>query len=138
MRIINARTLTPQVNHWLATSRQPRVLHIFDHACNLINEHREILSVVTPRIGEGPFNLVVDEFPFSNDLDVESLVSIVDGFLWVGVLRINCTNVKLWHPRPDWESLHARKNDILRLLTQLHISSDLKTPTTAHLSQASA
>jgi hypothetical protein len=137
MRIINARTLAPQVNHWLATSRQPRVLHIFDHACNLTNEHREILSVVTPHIGEGPFNLVVDEFPFSNDLDIESLVSIVDGFLWVGVLRINSTNAKLWHPRPDWESLHARKNDILRSLTQLHISSDLKTPTTAHLSQAS-
>ncbi|HEX5810335.1 MAG TPA: DUF2877 domain-containing protein [Anaerolineales bacterium] len=136
MRIINARALAPQVNHWLATSRQPRVLHIFDHACNVINERREILSVVTPHIGEGPFNLVVDEYLFSNDLGVESLVSIVDGSLLLGGLRIHVTNAKLWHPRPDWESLHARKNDILRLLTQLHISSDLKTSFTAYLSRA--
>jgi Protein of unknown function (DUF2877) len=137
MRIINACTLAPQVYHWLATSRQPHVLHIFDHACNLINEHREILSVVTPHIGEGPFNLVVDEFLFFNDLDIESLVSVVDGSLLLADLGIKITNAKLWDPRPDWESLHARRNDILRSLTQVQIASDLKTPSTAHLSQAS-
>src|SRR5574341_2249348 len=32
---------------WLANSRHPRILHSFDHAGNLINECREVLSIVT-------------------------------------------------------------------------------------------
>ena len=55
MQVINARSLAPDVNAWLANTRSPRVLCLFDHACNLINERAEILSIVTQKIGNGPF-----------------------------------------------------------------------------------
>jgi hypothetical protein len=48
-------SLAPAVNTWLKDSRHPRILHIFDSACNLINESREVLSIVTPQIGRGNF-----------------------------------------------------------------------------------
>lgn len=56
---VTALSLAPTVNDWRADSRQPRILHVFDHASNLINERGEVLSVVTPQIGNGPFNLVI-------------------------------------------------------------------------------
>jgi len=59
MQSINALSLAPDVRNWLANSRQPCILHVFDHACNLISERREVLSIVTPQIRNGPFNLIV-------------------------------------------------------------------------------
>jgi len=59
MQLINALSIAPDVNSWLANSRQLRILHIFDRACNLINERRKVLSIVTQQIGNGPFNLVI-------------------------------------------------------------------------------
>jgi len=119
MQHINVLSLTSNVTEWLADSHYPCILHIFDHACNLINERREVLSIVTQRIGNGPFNLVVeDDILFSEHLNVESPVSILDNQLTLGDLIINTTVAKPWNPRPDWGKLHARKDDILDHLTQ--------------------
>lgn len=120
MQLLNVLSLTPHVNDWLASSRQPRVLHLFDHACNLINEDREILSIVIPTIGNGPFNLVVeDEICFSEYLSLESEVSTSPAQLHLGDLTVHTANAKIWNPCPDWEKLRARKDDIRHQLTQL-------------------
>jgi hypothetical protein len=37
----NALSLTAYVKAWLADAHDPRILHIFDRACNLINERGE-------------------------------------------------------------------------------------------------
>src|SRR5689334_19106109 len=108
MQRINTYSFTSNVNDWLTNSRHPRILHIFNHACNLINERREVLSIVTPQIGNGPFNLVIeDDLIFTNHLDVKSPISIHTDQLIIGDLTINSTDAKLWHPCPNWESLHS-------------------------------
>lgn len=142
MQSINALTLTPDVNDWLSNSCHPRILHVFDHACNLINEHREVLSIVTPQIGNGPFNLVIprlrkssERLPngdksqqtsevFFDHLNIESPVSIHEDQLILGDLTISTANAKLWNPRPDWEELHARRESILQQVTQLQITDN--------------
>ncbi len=107
MQSIKALSLTSSVNDWLANSCRPRILHVFDRACNLINERREVLSIVTPRIGNGPFNLVVEEeILFSEYLTVECSVSMPGNQLFVGDLVINTVNAKPWSSRPNWEVLH--------------------------------
>jgi len=124
MQIINSLFLTTAVNEWLATSQQPRILHVFDHSCNLINEDRDILSIVTPQIGNGPFNLVIeDDVLFSEQLTLQSQISNSPNHLSLGNLNINTADTKLWSPRPDWEKLHARKDDILNQLTKLPITN---------------
>jgi len=124
MQIINSLFLTTAVNEWLATSQQPRILHVFDHVCNLINEHKDVLSVVTPQIGNGPFNLVrEDDVLFSEQLTLQSQISNSPNHLSLGNLNINTADAKLWSPRPDWEKLHARKDDILNQLTKLPITN---------------
>jgi len=42
MLYINATSCAPDVNDWLANSRHPRILHVIDRACNLINERRDV------------------------------------------------------------------------------------------------
>jgi len=124
MQFLNALSLAPDVNDWLANSFHLRILHVFDHACNLINERREILSIVTPQIGNGPFNLVVkDDVLFSDYLHAQSPISIRANQLYVGDLTINTDSAKLWSPYPNWERLHAKRDVILNQLTSLPITA---------------
>jgi hypothetical protein len=119
-RLIHAQTLTKKVNVWLATSHDPQILHIFDRACNLLNERREVLSMVTPEIGNGPFNVVVkDDVYFSEHLHLESPISVTADELRLGHLTINTTQARVWNPRPAWEMLHAQKSKILHQLGSL-------------------
>ena len=125
MQSINAPSLAPGVIDWLANSSCPRVLHVFDSACNLINARREVLSIVTPQIGNGPFNLVVEEdVLFSEHLGLQSSISISLDHLTLGNLTINTTGTKLWSPRPDWETLQTKRHDILYNVTKLPITNN--------------
>jgi hypothetical protein len=118
----NTLSLAPDVNDWLANSRHPRILHVFDQVCNLINERREVLSIVTSEIGNGPFNLVIeDDICFSEYLNLQTLISNSLRQLEIGNLTINTADAKLWIPRPDWEELHIRRYEIFDQLMSLSL-----------------
>jgi hypothetical protein len=115
-------SLTSPVKEWLTNSRHPRILHMFDRVCNLINERGEILSVVSPEIRNGPFNMVIEkEVCFSRHLSIESPISISPNKLIFANLTINTTNAKLWNPRPDWERLHTKRYEISDRLMSLFL-----------------
>lgn len=125
MQSINAVSFTEDVKVWLMTSSQPKILHVFDDVCNVINERREILSVVIAEIGNGPFNLIVeDPVVFARHLDVESKVSIHDKQLSLGDITISLTNAQMWNPMPRWDDLRKRKDEIVDRLALLQIDSD--------------
>jgi len=127
MQSINVISLAPDVTDWLAISHHPRILNVFDHACNLINERGEVLSIVTQEIGNGPFNLVIeDDVLFSDHLDVQSRISNSPIQLNLGNLTINTTSTKFWSPRPDWETLHTSKDNVLDQLMKLPITNYLR------------
>jgi hypothetical protein len=129
MQNINVLSLTPAVSKWLTNSHYPRILHLFDHACNLINEHRDVLSIVTPQFGNGPFNLVIeDAVLFFDNLNLQSPVSNSPNHIILGDLTISIDNAKLWSPRPDWERLHTKRNDITKLLLTNSQQCGLDTP----------
>lgn len=120
MYSINAISLTDNVYHWLVDSHSPRLLHVFDYVCNLINERGEILSVVTPEIGNGPFNLVVEEdILFSRLLSLKSPISLSHTQLHLGDLAIMKADAKRWNPHPNWERLHMKKDRILSQLMSM-------------------
>lgn len=122
--LIYAVSLTPDSKSWLTTTLHPRILHVFDRACNLINERGDVLSVVTSEIGNGPFNLVIgDKVLFSDHLLVDSRVSMTDNQLNLGNLTIDIDNAQLWNPRPDWETLHVHRDHIAHQVTQLPLTT---------------
>ena len=125
MLFLNALSITSHVTNWLITSRRPRILHIFDSACNLVNERREVLSVVTPQIGNGPFNLVLDDdICFFDFLDIESPLILSSGQLALGDLTVSSADAELWDPRPGWELLHSKKDHLSRQISQLPLLKD--------------
>lgn len=127
MSPIRAISLTSQAYQWLEDSCEPRVLHIFDRACNLVNERREILSIVTPQIGNGPFNLVIeDDLLIFNHVEIQSALFTSASSLRLGDVIIDTTNAQLWSPRPDWELLHVQRSDLVRNLTKIPITNYLK------------
>ncbi len=125
MQSINAVSFTNDVKAWLMTSSQPKILHVFDDVCNLINERREVLSVVIDEIGNGPFNLVVEEpVVFTKHLDVESKVSIQKTQILLGDITISLINAQMWNPMPRWDDLRKRKDEIVDRLALLQIDND--------------
>ena len=137
--VLHARSLTANVRTWLATTRRPRILHIFDPACNLINERGEVLSVVTPRIGNGPFNLVLAaEICFSDFLEIEASILISPARLALGDLIVEHVNAELWNPRPDWANLHAEKSNFLNHLPIANYQPLLPQTLVSNLSSALA
>ena len=122
MSSINALSCAPAVRTWMENSRHPRILHVFDRVCNLIDERREVLSIVTPGIGNGPFNLVVEEeVLFSAHINASSPVSIRENQIMLRDLTIHTARAKPWNPRPDWERLYARRDEILDQLLSLSL-----------------
>jgi hypothetical protein len=129
MKFLNVLSFGPDVKAWLANSHQPRILHVFEHACNLINESGEVLSIVTPHIGNGPFNLVIaDTLRFTDHLDAGSAIAIQVVQLQVGPLAINTKGVRLWNPRPNWELLHTKRDEIISQLTYLSVPQFSNSP----------
>ena len=115
---IKTLSLTQVVNDWLASSHRPRVLHVFDNACNLINEEKEVLSLVIPSLGNGPFNLVVkDDIVFSGQIGLESPISNSPDRLHFGDMTISTDGATLWNSRPDWKILYAKRSEIFTRLT---------------------
>ena len=125
MQSINAVSFTNDVKAWLMTSSQPKILHVFDDVCNLINERREVLSVVIAEIGNGPFNLIVDEpVIFAKHLDAESKVSIQKTQILLGDITISLINAQMWNSMPRWSDLRKRKDEIVDRLALLQIDND--------------
>ena len=125
---INAVSFTESVKHWLVNSTQPKILHVFDEVCNLINERREILSIVVAEIGDGPFNLVVEEpIMFAKLLDAESNVSIHDEQISLGDITVSLASAKMWDPMQKWDELQKNKSEIINRLALLQIDNDNET-----------
>lgn len=122
MKNVLARSLTPAVNAWLTNTHNPRILHVFGPACNLINECREVLSIVTPQIGNGPFNLVLEEgLIFTKYLNAHSTVSIEKNKLRMDDVVVQIDYAKEWLPRPNWEKFHVQKIEITKQAGQIPI-----------------
>ena len=91
--------------------RPLRVLHVFDAACNLVDANAGVVSVVTPPVGNGPFNLVVPQICFSEIVAADSPVVVHQNTLTIGDLNINTASATIWNPCPPWNVL--RQNDVL-------------------------
>ena len=100
---VKAIKTTALVNAWLHESQSSRILHLFENACNLINERDEIISLVRPDLGAGPFALVLAETrPFPTIISLNSPLTVNRHALQIGPLFIDCHTAALWPAKVDW------------------------------------
>ncbi len=98
--------ITPRVTVWLRAFRVARVLHVAGGACSLVDGRGEVISLVAPRIGPGPFAIVLsDELPAG--LSAEMAVSYDNArrVLAVGPVSIDLRRAAVRQPTPDWSRL---------------------------------
>lgn len=92
-----------------------RILHLFDEVCNLVNDMGNVVSLVTPKIGAGPFFLVVeDALPANLYPEMPVAVDSDKGNLTIGNAHFVTSQAALWNPRPAWQRLRQRASHQLK------------------------
>lgn len=103
--------ITPRVLEWLRVFGEARILHRSDGACNLVDGRGEVVSLVSPRVGFGPFAVVLsDELPvgaFSPDAAVS--YDVTRRVLTIGPMSVDLRRAAVWRPTPKWS--HLRGSD---------------------------
>lgn len=109
VKTLAAILIAPAARTWLAATPSARVLHVFERAANLVNPAGDVLSLVTPAIGPGPFAVVVEaahgNVNFARLFDAGDEGTVRGHVLEVGQLALDTAQAVEWQPRPRWESL---------------------------------
>ena len=129
MTRLTAQSLTPAVRAWLQASRHARILHIFERVVNLIAED-DVISLVAPDVGNGPFNVVLPVFDFARQMTPSDPLRITPDALYMGDLVIDVSSAALWNPYPDWQTIRAQQArlrahmPVVRAVLQEHAPAD--------------
>lgn len=98
-----------------------RVWTAFHHACNLITAQGDIIALVTPQIGDGPRNIVLNDAPdFSAMARANTEVVSSQDRLRLDGLKVDLTHATVWEPCPNWDALRAWHATIVAALPFLH------------------
>jgi hypothetical protein len=103
-------------------------LAAFESACDLVISDGQgrgpVIALVTPAIGDGPLNIVLDEGRWDFRTIEPGTRARRDGEqLQVGSLVVDLGQAEVWEPRPDWPALHTGRADIKAQLPALRALS---------------
>jgi hypothetical protein len=79
-------------------------------ACNLIDDHANVITLLAPRVGHGPFSILVNT-SFEN-IAIGDTVQAGADRLRVGNLSIELEDAPVWEPRPDWSHLRQARPQV--------------------------
>lgn len=99
----------------LSTNFNAELLAVFENSFDIITDLDELIALVNPVIGNGPFHIVLrNPYAFINISKRTRIRG--DGFHllideesknpWI----VDLESVELWDPRPDWEHIRSGKN----------------------------
>lgn len=99
-------------------SRFGCVVGRFQRSIDLLIDE-EILALVTPEVGDGPFNVVVPRFP-QQPLPRRFVVHFDEGGAAIGSWRLQIQpSSRLWEARPAWEHLSTPEVRVFRVLQSI-------------------
>ena len=123
MRLL-AQTYSPEAVEWLRINKIATVISSFERAFNLVDEHGRLISVVAPESRNGPFAIVLFEFPESLDqiICVGAAAVVGKTSLIVDTLTIDFSEAKIWCPRPDWDHVLEDSNTVTKTISDLKVN----------------
>ena len=99
------------------------MLAIFTHACDLVTAEGDVIALVTPGIGNGPLNIVVNaEAGNFASLEPGLAVTMQGAHLQIGNLHVRLDKTTTWEPLPDWDAL---RNQRVAIVSRLPLLSDI-------------
>lgn len=110
---VRAYLMAPAASFWLRSASGIKILNVFPDVCNLISNDGDILSIVFPTVGPGPFSIVLDtdgpasqpRMSLSHHIDVNSTVYLSGGNLHIGTVYVNTFGAVLWQAKPEWQAV---------------------------------
>jgi len=89
-------------------------------ACDLVTRDGDVIALVTPSIGDGPLNVVLDRLNGLATLNRTNTELIAEGnCLRIEQFAVDMRSARTWEPCPDWEALRTRRSGIHRSLALL-------------------
>ncbi|MDH4138678.1 MAG: DUF2877 domain-containing protein, partial [Anaerolineae bacterium] len=106
------------------------VLSVFAGACNLVSDQGEIVALVSPRVGNGPLNIVLEKNGFlSRGLEAGLSVEGDGHSVRIGeALVVSLMEAEVWEPRLEWVGLNADRPRLEANLAILHDHSIAQAP----------
>jgi hypothetical protein len=86
------------------------VLSLHGVVCNLIDDRRDVITLTTPLVPEGPFSISLD-VSFDGVAVGDPARADADQLV-VGDLRVGLDAALIWEPRPDWPRLRVARRSI--------------------------
>jgi hypothetical protein len=87
-----------------------RVFANYHHACNLMTSEEEIITLVSPAIGDGPLNIVIQEIGILQHVKPGLLAVFSDEQPGLGgSLVVSLDGAQLWRPEVNWKCLTAHR-----------------------------
>jgi hypothetical protein len=80
-----------------------QVLSIHQVACNLIDDGRNVITLLAPAVGDGPFSIVIDSA--FEGLSVGDPAQADASHLVVADLTVDLDGASVWEPCPEWPRL---------------------------------
>jgi hypothetical protein len=122
--------MAPEAAAWFARNSAARVLSAFDHACNLMDEQHEVVALVSPELGNGPFHAVLNAHISFRSMRPASEIHLSNGLLTADHVQVDLRMAQLWSPFPDWCTLRASLELIARRAQQVRswLQHDLVAP----------
>ncbi|NPA91829.1 MAG: DUF2877 domain-containing protein [Chloroflexi bacterium] len=90
------------------------VLSVHRHACNFVTESGQLVALVSPRLGRGPFHLLLSEdVDFHHVCAHAPVLHVRSGRLVLGHHTIPTSPQEVWDPQVRWPP-HGEGVDLLR------------------------
>jgi hypothetical protein len=128
-RALQARSVSRSVWETLdRTSFPGQIVAVYDRASTLAFPDGNLVSLVSPEIGDGPLNIVMAPRSFPPEADIPRAlaafqpgqeVHLEDRWLEVGEFAVSLDGAVTWEPCPDWERLRTRRETITGHLAHL-------------------
>jgi len=123
-RILLARTVSDELPPSPEKPRPLRVLSVHSRALNLMDESGEILAVVTPEVGDGPFHIVLERTTFFDFTRTGQMGLWRGAVLTLGDVHIDWRDARPW--RPHLASISIPEEAMQRLQTCVLASQEFQ------------
>jgi hypothetical protein len=116
--MLDAISISRPVKQRLQTSGfTGRVFGVHQAACNLLDVGGDVITLLAPRAGQGPFSILVNTS--FESIAIGDAVHADGNQLQVGQMSIDLQGAPVWEPRPDWPELRETRPQIKRAFAAL-------------------